>query len=171
MNKREFLLSASATMSVAGQTIGSATAETHKSVERDGTVFQWYHQGNKLFGKLSAPTDGWFAVGFNGGQSLRGTYFVIAAVSSVPINAKEHIALVPQHKRLGELGWDETLVPLESSFSNGRSEISFSVVARPDPPHGVALNPGAQTHMMLAWSRDVDFDHHSAWREHLDITL
>ncbi len=171
MNKRQFLLSASATIGIASQTTGIAKAGTDKSVEREGVAFKWHHQDDKLFGELSAPTAGWFAVGFNSEQSLRGTYFIIAAVSSAPIHAEEHLAIVPQHKHFAELGWNETLTRLGSSYTKGRSQISFSIAARPVLQHGVALWPGARTYMMLAWSHERDFDHHSAWREHLDVTL
>lgn len=171
MNKRQFLLSASATIGVTSQNVGMANADNDKSVEREGVAFKWHHQDDKLYGELSAPTAGWFAVGFNSEQSLRGTYFIIAAVSSAPVQAEEHIAIEPQHKHVTELGWYETLAHLGNSYTNGISRISFSVAARPDLQHGVALWPGAQTHMMLAWSHDSDFAHHSAWREHFDVTL
>lgn len=171
MNKRQFLLSASATIGVASQTTSTAKAGSEKSVERDGVVFKWHHQDGRLFGELSAPTDGWIAVGFNAEKSLRGTYFVMAAVSTASFHAEEHIAIVPQHKRIAELGWSETLVRLSSSYTNGRSQISFSIAANPDLQHGIALWQGAQTHMMLAWSHESDFNHHSAWRQHFDVTL
>ncbi len=174
MTKREFLGTAMA--SLAGATLAGAPATAAQdqkpgNIVDDGVTFQWRHRAGRLHATLAAPTTGWIAAGFNESRSLVNTRFVIAAVSKTPIRVEEHIALVPDHKEVGRLGLPRVIADVSGYTESGISHLAFSwphtFLERPS----LSLSPGSEVRVMLAWSHERDFYHHSAWRRHFDITL
>ncbi len=134
--------------------------------------FDWRHAEERLWGALSAPAPGWLAVGFNTEPTLRGTRFVIAAVAEDgAVRAEEHVAQVPDHVPVEALGGISDLRHVEGRRMGDRSEIAFSLPHRSSDGLAPPLGPGIATHLMLAWSPEADFTHHSAWRGHFDVLL
>lgn len=175
MNKRQFLSLAAFGLGTLSGNLPTM-ARNAKKVETAGTLFEWSHMEGRLHGQLSAPTDGWIAVGFNNKPRLRDTRFVIAVTSGKSVYAKEHIALVPQHKNVTEMDLPETLADVSGFFQESRSHLSFSLPHQipnhtQNRQHTLSLAPGSNVHLMLAWSRAPEFNHHSAWRKHFNITL
>ena len=174
MNKRQFLhgtlLASSALMFF--RSARPALAGDHPREIIEGQVrFSWRHDGSRLFGELSAPTPGWIAVGFNERPKLKDTRFVIAVVSTSPVRAEEHVALVPDHRNIEALGLSPALDHAGGSYDAGLSRLEFSLPHQIPGRAALQLGPGAQVHLMIAWSRETDFTHHSAWRRHFDVHL
>ena len=174
MNKRQFLqgtLMVASGLTASSSSLPAIAEEQARRIIDDHVEFSWKHKADRLFGELSAPTAGWIAVGFNERRTLKGTRFVIAAVSTSPIRAEEHIALVPDHRNVSALGLPPALDHVSGSYSQGLSRLEFSLPHQfPEHP-ALQLAPGASPHLMLAWSQDADFTHHSAWRRHYDVQL
>lgn len=133
--------------------------------------FAWWHEGDRLFGTLSAPGRGWLAVGFNDERRLAGTRFVIAAIDDEGVQAEVHVAMPPDHPRVEDLGGQSDLRDLAGVLSAGRSELTFSLPVNAADAFGLDLQAGRSVHLMLAWSHEADFAHHSAWRRHIDVLL
>lgn len=175
MNKRQFLSLATfglGTLIKAPAALATtSSAKPARSVTQDGVTFSWCHDNTSLIGKLSAPTNGWIAIGFNEEPGLKNTRFIMAATSLTPIRAEEHVAHIPDHKTVTDLGLDPALQKVSGSYANGRSHLAFqmsqTIAGRP----ALSLAPGSRVHVMLAWSQAVAFDHHSAWRKHFPLTL
>ncbi len=140
-------------------------------ISAGAVTFDWFHRDGRLFGTLTAPMPGWLAVGFNADQQLAGTRFVIAALIESRLRAEEHVALVPDHPEIGTLGGTSGLADLSARQQDGRTRLAFSLPHVGTGLHAMDLSPGTRSHLMLAWSHDPDFDHHSAWRRHYDVTL
>ena len=134
-------------------------------------VFEWTHSAARIHGRLSAPAPGWLAVGFNDKAALADTRFVIASVFGDRVRAEEHIALVPHHVEVSTLGGIPALSDLSGEIVGRETHLAFSLPHNSGGLYARQLEPGTQTHLMLAWSHDPDFTHHSAWRRHYDITL
>lgn len=175
MNKRKFLKVATyATGSLVLHKKGVAAASTSTSdrrIEDSNVTFQWRHENGRLFGNLIAPTRGWIAVGFNSRQSLKGTRFIVAAVSSAPVRVEEHIAIVPGHSKVESLGGIPAAELIAGAFRDGYSHLDFSLPHVFPDRKDLRLSPGSSSYLMLAWSRMAQFDHHSAWRKHYEIIL
>ncbi|MHA1567139.1 MAG: DOMON domain-containing protein [Alphaproteobacteria bacterium] len=174
MTKREFLtmaLTALSGFTLTGLSANAATSHDQGSVSAAGVTFQWRHESGRLRANLSAPTAGWIAVGFNENPTLENTRFVIAAVSVAPIRVEEHIAMVPDHREVSQLGLPAAIAHTSGSYRDGISRLEFSLPEAMPGRARLSLRPGAKIHLMLAWSQETDFDHHSAWRRHFDITL
>jgi len=173
MNKRNFVNMALAV--VGGVPLfaqhKAALSDDRRTIADDGVRFSWHHQGGRLRGTLSAPTTGWIAVGFNEVRSLRNTWFVIASVASRPLRVEEHIALVPDHRNISDLGITPSIDHVSGIYREGWSQLEFSLPHTLPKRPALRLAPGTKSYMMLAWSRAPEFDHHSAWRRHYDIDL
>ncbi len=142
-----------------------------RRVELDDTTFAWWHQDARLFGELSAPTEGWLAVGFNNEATLRGTRFVIGVINHNITLAQWHIADPPNHHPIRGLGGLSDIRDLQGEIRYGRSTLAFSLPAHSTGRFAIDLSPDRSVHMMLAWSHHKNFQHHSAWRRHIDLIL
>lgn len=171
MNKRKFITLSATGLIMAGTRYATALSRGENIVEDSGVKFQWHHKDGRLFGTLSAPTTGWIAVGFNETSGLNNMRFIMAAVSTKPIRVEEHLTRSPRHTNVKELGIASSLADVGGNWDENHSTLNFSLshifAGRPS----LTLSPGEKTHLMLAWSHETDFDHHSAWRRHYPITL
>jgi hypothetical protein len=55
--------------------------------------------------------------------------------------------------------------------ANGITQVCFAMPLRTDAVGDTALHPGQAVHLVLAWSHEPDFSHHSAGRDSLEVTL
>lgn len=171
MSKRNFLVLSSLALGASHLGSQPAQAGAEKEVDLDGVSFRWQHQDNLLIGKLSAPTNGWIAVGFSNGPGIADTYFIMASVAEDPQRFEERYAIVPDHLRISELGWPEKAALTSGESSGGSSTVTFTMPSQGPVGSGISLEAGNKVYLMLAWSRDADFAHHSAWRRHLPVSL
>ena len=94
------------------------------------------------------------------------------ASTTPPVRAEVHIAQPPDHRSVEALtGQPSGLRDVTGGFADGRSTLSFSLPHLSADRFGQDLSPGRPTYLMLAWSHAPEFEHHSAWREHTDVTL
>ncbi|MEM9342570.1 MAG: DOMON domain-containing protein [Pseudomonadota bacterium] len=140
-------------------------------VAQDGTHLVLWHAEGRLHAQFSAPTMGWVAVGFNNVEQLKGTRFVIGAMRPDGFHAEEHIAVVPDHPTVQSLGLVPGLGDLSGRVAPNRTTMTFSLPHVFPDSENPRLGPDATTYLMLAWSHDKDFAHHSAWRRHTLVTL
>lgn len=155
-----------------GAMMGMAAADDDRHHFVLGAMrFDWRHNSGRLFGRVSAPGTGWLAVGFNDRSGLAGTRFVIGVVGATGVRAEWHLADPPDHRPI-EPGADQPVLrDLGGRIEAGRSVLEFSLPQRGVGAHAIDLPAGRSTHLMLAWSHDAGFAHHSAWRGHADVTL
>lgn len=165
MNKREFLKFPLAAL------IAQTSPASSKGINQDGISFKWWHERYALTVLFTAPTKGWLAVGFNEVPTLKNTRFVIAAVSTTPIRVEEHVALIPEHHSVKSLGLPAALKQFDGSFQGDTSTLMFTLPHKIPGRAELDLAPGSSVHLMLAWSMEIDFNHHSAWRRHFTLTL
>jgi hypothetical protein len=171
ITKRDFVARLCAATGSLGLMTASAQADPSREVVIDGVSFRWMFKDGRLIGELSAPTRGWIAVGFHSRAGLQGTYFVIASVADDVQRIEEHFAVVPNHIPIADLGWPNTARLQVGQFQSGVSSMSFSIAATSPSGARLTLQSGEQVNLMLAWSHEADFDHHSAWRKHIAISL
>lgn len=141
-----------------------------RHVALGAVTFAWHHDNQRLYGTLTAPTSGWIAVGFNTARSLAGTRFVIAVTGRAP-RVEMHVAGDMGHPTIESLGGQSGLADISGESAAGSSILRFSLPHHSAAPHPLELAPGTPIHLMLAWSHEADFAHHSAWRRHLDVVL
>ncbi len=142
-----------------------------QEIELDGTRLRFWHSDGRLHARFSAPTDGWVAVGFNNDRRLKETRFVIGALRNGRFHAEEHIAVVPTHPTVQSLGLEAGLSDVLGKVTSDQATMAFSLPHVFSDTPNPRLTPGTSSYLMLAWSHETDFEHHSAWRRHIAVVL
>ncbi|MEM9795503.1 MAG: DOMON domain-containing protein [Pseudomonadota bacterium] len=149
-----------------------ASAEAGQNrMDLDGTRLLLRHVDGRLEAEFTAPTDGWLAVGFNNATRLKDTRFVIGALQGGAFHAEERIAIGPDHRTVQSLGLLPAVQDVRGKVAPGRSTMAFSLPHAFPDTRNPSLTSGTTTYLMRAWSRHRDFEHHSAWRRHISLTL
>ena len=167
MERRSFLVGAG--LSAMGS--GLEAENAGQKFETDGVSFQAWHGNGRLHCSFTAPTRGWVAVGFNNQQRLKGTRFVIGALFGGSLRVEEHIAVVPSHPTVEAMGLASAVNDGSGGVSDGKMSLRFSLPHLFTDTDNPTLLSGTVPYLMLAWSHEVDFAHHSAWRRHFSIDL
>ncbi len=141
------------------------------SVSAAGVQFSWSVQGETLHGCMSAATSGWVVVGFNTRATLEGARLVMGRITAGRAHAEVHIAQPPRHLHRRTPEGLERVSQVSGRQSGGRTHVCFTMPLGRADAEDVALVKGSPVHLILAWSHETDFDHHSAQRDSLDVTL
>ena len=143
-----------------------------KSVEVNGMSFEWRLTPGNLIGRLSAPADGWVAVGFNTSAGLANTNLIMAAIRGEDTTISDRfIVEAGDHRSIDAMGGASAVRLIDASQRPGYTEVTFSIKRDPGHKWHQQLNEAAVYHLLLAYSNDDDFQHHSIMRSHLTIQL
>jgi hypothetical protein len=134
-------------------------------------TFEWRIEGEVLKGRMTAPTQGWVAVGFNRTKQLKGTRLIMGYVQNGRTTVEEHIADPPDHRPKTSLGGTSGVLSAKGSEGMGKTTIEFTLQLDTGDSFDVSLRPGETYHTTLAWSFEDDLYHHSAMRTAVDLTL
>jgi hypothetical protein len=152
-------------------------AHVPREVGAAGVCFRWHIQtgprgtSDELHGCVEAATTGWVAVGFNTRAGLAGTRLVMTRVVGGQAQAEMQIADPPHHRHQRQADGTEWVRAVTGEQLQGRTRVCFVMPLRTDAANDRPLQPGQATHLVLAWSHEADFKHHSAQRESLTVTL
>lgn len=156
----------------------AAAAGVHVAVARDlprlasaaGVEFRWALEDNRLLhGCMRARTHGWVAVGFNTQPTLDGARLVMGRVVGGAVQVEVHRAEPPRHGRIA--GSEHAVRAVGGAQETGVTRVCFVMPLGQIDPSDVALAAGSLTHLVLAWSHERDFDHHSADRGAANVLL
>lgn len=146
--------------------------EKQKEIIVNGMIFQWQFDEHFVHVKLSAPTTGWIAIGFNTQNELQGTNLVMGAIEHDFVNIEDRFILKPGlHKSILELGGSDALIHRGGVEQNGISTIWFSMPLSVNDKFHHDLLDGKVYWVLLAYSQENDFQHHSIMRTSIKIKL
>jgi hypothetical protein len=134
-----------------------------------GVEFRWALDGRLLQGCMRARTRGWITVGFNTQPQLDGARLVMGRVIDGNSQLEVHRARPPRHARIA--GADHAVRIVGGAQEAGVTRVCFVMPLDPIDPSDVTLVAGSPTHLVLAWSHESDFDHHSADRGAVNVLL
>ncbi len=138
------------------------------TVTQRGITFNWTFADTLLYVELAAPTFGWVAVGFNDREGLTGTNLIMGAVlpDDTVVIEDRYIVRPGLHQAKTELGADDRLRYPDGSRGFGSTTIRFAIPTQATDAYSHTLVRGQSIHLLLAYSADTDFAHHSRVREH-----
>jgi DOMON domain len=149
-----------------------AQQKDFKSITLGGMTFHWRFYKDHLQCQASAPTKGWVAIGFNTKNELSGTNLIMGAVEQDYVTIDDRFIVKPgDHKSIIELGGSEALVQRTGAEENGKTSISFSVPLSVNDKFHYNLIEGKEYYVLLAFSQEDDFQHHSMMRTTIKIKL
>lgn len=131
----------------------------------------WTFSEDKIRFALKAPTTGWVGIGFNEQSELAGTYLLLARVANGKAEIVEHFVISPgDYISIESLGATPVAVLL-SGVETSDTEVTFAVPISPLHKYGKSLKEGMKYEMLIAFSREDDFQHHSTMRTSIEVTL
>jgi DOMON domain len=146
-----------------------AAGEHTRFASAAGVEFRWALEGRLLHGCMRARTRGWVTVGFNTQPALDGARLVMGRVIDGKARIEVHRAQPPRHARIA--GADNVVRISGGAQQAGVTHVCFVMPLDPIDASDVMLVAGAPTHLVLAWSHESDFDHHSADRDAVNVQL
>lgn len=143
-----------------------------RKIEKNGMSVQWEIQGEWLYMEMIAPTTGWVAVGLNPDEGLEGTHLIMAAVEAGTVNLSDrHIVAPGDHRSIVELGGRPALILVEGSETTRLTSVSFKMPLRASDRFHHNLEPGKKFYLLMAFSLEDDFMHHSVMRTSVEISI
>jgi hypothetical protein len=165
-----------ASSGLGAQTKQSGQNTMTKRVQDSGVSFEWLTTATQLQGCMQAQTTGWITVGFNTRPTLDGARLVMGRVDA-KANTKSglieiHQAMPPRHEMRHSSAASSDVIELTSSVQrDGVTRICFRMALAASYAGDVALVAGKPVHLILAWSHERDFQHHSAQRGAVNTVL
>jgi hypothetical protein len=143
-----------------------------KSVTVNGMQVQWHLQGGNVHVRLTAPTTGWVAVGFNTRDDIVGTNLIMAAVQQGQVRIEDqYVVRAGEHPLVTTLGGISAVSNASGTEQNGRTSVSFTIAQHNSDRFHYNLTEAASIYLICAYSAEKDFGHHSMMRQHVAVVL
>ncbi len=143
-----------------------------QSITVEGMTVSWYFAEEFIHITATAPTRGWVAVGFNQRDDIVGANLVMGAVLSEEVKLEDHFVVrMGEHYPVEQLGGASAITDLHGVEEGAQTHLRFRLPIHAGDPYHFDLKSGASLYLIVAYSVDDDFAHHSRMRRHLWVTL
>ncbi|WP_190811594.1 DOMON domain-containing protein [Flagellimonas sp. S3867] len=161
-----------ALVALAPATCWSTKHYSKNEISKLGMHIKWHYGNQRIHFTLNAPTAGWLAIGFNDTEQLSGTYLLMANVIGEKTNVVEHYTVKPgNYSPISELGGYAEVKDVQGVENEFGSTISFSLPIAPTSKFKKPLKQGSEYSLLIAFSQEDDFQHHSLKRTAVPIIL
>jgi hypothetical protein len=144
----------------------------HTQIEKNGMKVQWAYIKDRIFFEVEAPTSGWLAIGFNTSSAIEGNYLIMGHVVKGITTVIEHFTIsAGNYKSFNDLNVASSIENESGQENNNQSKIKFSLPVKANNPFAKHLVAGTNYTLLLAYSQEDDFLHHSIMRTTIDIKL
>ncbi|MBN2655738.1 MAG: hypothetical protein JXR86_01655 [Spirochaetales bacterium] len=145
----------------------------YRKAEQSGITFEWkIVEENKLQIRLSAPAEGWVAVGFNPSNMMKGADYKLAFVDGGRVFMEDHFGTGNiSHKGDTEIGGTEDFEIISGSEINGTTTVEFKMPLNSGDAMDSVLTPGGEVKVLLAYAKRDDFSRKHSRRTSLIIDL
>jgi hypothetical protein len=141
-------------------------------IEKNGMVVTWQFEKDLIHFQMSAPTTGWVTIGFNESSTIKNAYLLMGRVLNGKTEVVEHFTLSPgKYKPITELGGKTMVNHISGQERAGTSTIKFSLPMGMLSKYQKQLIKDRKYHMIMAFSREDDFQHHSIMRTSVEVQL
>lgn len=132
---------------------------------------QYKWEGDSITLQITAPANGWLAVGFNTENNIIGSDLLQFAVNNGKIQAEDQLVTGPQvHPTDLSLGGQHNIHLLDFAEIPGQTAVRFRIPARSGDPMDFKHALNQPFWLITAYSVSDDFQHHSIQRKHLPFT-
>ena len=139
---------------------------------REGMTVTWRLQATAAEFSLRWPSHGWAAIGLNTQSGLPGTQLLmVSIVNGRPVISDRHAVAAGDHRPVQALGGAVHLAVRGGQCDASGCEAVFVVDRAPRDRLHHALEPGRPYYLLMAYSAQPDFDHHSLFRTDVEITF
>ena len=126
---------------------------------------EWSHEKELITFSVTAPTDGWIALGFTEGESIVGTNLIMMRVDNGLVYAEDQFVVgFGEHPTVESIGGKSQIFNLSGIEKKNETTVTFSITKKKEDAYHFDLFEGKELNIWLAWSVSDDFDHHSRER-------
>lgn len=149
-----------------------AQSKKMQPITKNNMSVSWKIEGAFLHVSMSSPNQGWVAVGFNTADQLVGTNLIMAAVEKgKAVLSDRYIVAVGDHRSVADLGSRPTAKLVEGYENEQGTHITFSIPLKTMDKFHHVLEDGKTYYLLMAYSMEDDFQHHSMMRTSVMIRL
>ncbi len=143
-----------------------------KTITKNNMTVSWGYKNKRIHFTMQAPTEGWVAIGFNTTENITGTYLLMGNVTAGVPDVVEYYTVSPgNYQPVTTLGGKAGVDNVTGEEHNGKTSLKFSLPLRSKTGYGRTLTEGTSYAMLLAYSLEDDFQHHSIMRTSIKIEL
>lgn len=149
-----------------------AQDDSAKTISKNKMKISWQYKNDRIFFEMSAPTKGWVTIGINTTSSTKGAYLLMGNVEEGKPNVVEHYTLNPgNYKTISSLGETSQVKDVIGDENSMRTILKFSLPIEAESKYQKDLSEGSKYTMIIAYSQEDDFQHHSMMRTSVNVTL
>lgn len=150
----------------------TAQKQTEKKISVNGMQVSWEFQQDRICFIMSAPTDGWVTIGFNETKNMTGAYLLMGRVKNAKSEVVEHFTISPgYYVTVDSLGGAAQIADVSGTQKGKNTLLRFSLPVEAKSKYQKNLSEGEKYIMILAYSRDDDYQHHSIMRTSIRVEL
>jgi len=121
---------------------------------------------------LTAPTEGWIAIGFQPSSMMKDANIIIGSVEGDTVTIDDHFGTSAfAHKRDTDLGGSLDVEAGEGSEAGGTTTFSFSIPLDSGDSYDAVLRSGDTVKVILAYAKKDNFSTKHSYRTSAEITL
>jgi DOMON domain len=141
-------------------------------VTKNGMAVSWEFKESRVYFEMSAPTDGWAAIGFNDSENTAGNYLVMGNMINNKVTIEEHYTIsAGNYKSFHKLNTNASIGNMEGSEIGRTTKLKFSLPQSSTNKYAKDLKKGLEYVLLIAYSQEDDFQHHSIMRTSQKIIL
>lgn len=138
----------------------------------NGMTVNWQHCSDSIQIEMSAPTGGWLCIGFNEKDEITHANLFMGCVRDNKVELVEHYVISPgNYKPIRDLGILDRVRIIEGAEKDGVTTIRFTIHLNTNNSHQKDLSIGTALSLIMAYSMEDDFQHHSIMRTSTQIQL
>lgn len=127
--------------------------DSYKKVEDIGMTFQWKVVGQMLQIKLTAPSEGWVAVGFNPSRMMKDADYKMGYVDGSTVVLEDHFGTGNiSHKLDTDIGGSDDFELIGGFEKDGSTTIEFRMPLNSGDEKDSILREGDDVKVLLAYS-------------------
>ena len=131
---------------------GRKLSNGFKEVVDADVTFQWKIEGNNLHIVLSAPTEGWVAVGFNPSRVMKDADYKLVYVDGSTVNMEDHFGTALfAHKIDTSLDGSSDFQVIEGKEEMGITTVDFTIPLNSGDQYDKVLAEGDEVKVLLAY--------------------
>ena len=136
-------------------TSSAGAADYQHSLEVEKMTFSWSVDGDQLAVKLSAPTTGWVAVGFNPSSKMKDADIIIGYVKDGKVKIEDEFgSAATQHQNDDKAGGTDNVTVVGGMEEGDTTTIEFAIPLNSGDAKDTVIDPNADTVVILGYGSE-----------------
>lgn len=150
----------------------TAQKDSDKTISKNNMKVSWHYESGRILFEMMAPNDGWVTIGFNTTSGTKGAYLLMGNIVKGKPNVVEHYTISPgNYKTLNSLGEAPQVKDIKGNENSLGTTLKFSLPLKAKNKYQKDLSEGSEYTMIIAYSQEDDFQHHSIMRTSVNVKL